>query len=106
MICPDSGRSTPHTIMNLGHGTNNIAEWAGLLWAVMWAKDKGINEITVFGDSQLIINQASGKWKAKDTMMSDLRREYHRIVSDMIVHLRHVPRNQNLAGIHLERIKL
>ena len=51
---------------SIGHGTNNIAEYASLLRLVKKAQTLGIKNIYIQGDSQLIINQVNGVWKAKD----------------------------------------
>ena len=44
--------------------SNNVAEYAGLLGALRWLNDNGYNgnSIEIVGDSQLVINQMSGKW--------------------------------------------
>ena len=49
-----------------GHrGTNNKAEWHGLVIGLEKAQRLGVTHLKVFGDSQLVINQASGRWRVK-----------------------------------------
>jgi len=81
---------------SIGHGTNNIAEYASLLKLVKEAKRLGIQNLYIQGDSQLIINQVNGIWKAKDPRM----RQYRDRVISALKHiknweLKHVLRNQN-----------
>ena len=46
--------------------TNNVAEYCGIIEAMKWLKENGhINGITFFGDSMLVIQQVSKKWKIK-----------------------------------------
>lgn len=89
----------------LDHGTNNQAEWLALLWAMMEAEKAGIDEITLKGDSQLVINQAKGAWKVKDPSMKYFHDEFQeRRAKFRRVGLQYVPRAQNLAGIHIEEV--
>jgi ribonuclease HI len=56
--------------------TNNAAEYEALLLCLEGAKSLGIELLTVFGDSQLIINQVNGKNKVNHPSM----KEYWRLV--------------------------
>jgi ribonuclease HI len=48
----------------LEKGTNNQAEYAGLIVGLQKAKELGIKEVQIKGDSQLIVNQLNGKASA------------------------------------------
>lgn len=45
--------------------TSNVAEYAALMAGLEWFLKKGFesNDISVFGDSNMVINQMSGKWR-------------------------------------------
>ena len=47
--------------------TNNIAEYRSLIAGLQWLIDNEMNDrpIAVFGDSNLVIQQMSGNWRAK-----------------------------------------
>jgi len=60
---------------SLGQGTNNIAEYLSLVELIQYAREKGIKNIIIRGDSQLVVNQVNGAWKAKDPKMKMLRNE-------------------------------
>jgi ribonuclease HI len=49
----------------LGRTTNNVAEYAGLIAALTWARDNEVDELTLYSDSLLLINQLTGAYKVK-----------------------------------------
>lgn len=49
----------------LGRTTNNVAEYAGLLAALLWARREGVQRLEIFSDSQLLVRQFSGAYKVK-----------------------------------------
>tara|TARA_A100001011_G_scaffold398790_1_gene504477 strand:- start:1723 stop:2226 length:504 start_codon:yes stop_codon:yes gene_type:complete len=80
----------------LGYGTNNEAEYQGILYGLRAAKNLNIKDVVVYGDSLLVINQIQGKWqcKAKNlvgylTKARNLLRDFDRII------LYHIPRKKN-----------
>ena len=80
----------------LGRTTNNVAEYTGLLAALTWAQRNGIADLTVFGDSELVVKQLQGAYKVKAPHLVPmflkvlaLRRAIPR------VRIEHVPRAQN-----------
>ena len=60
----------------IGHATNNVAEWRALIAVIRLAADAGATELTVRGDSRLVIEQAAGRWKIKAPHLAELRDEY------------------------------
>ena len=48
-----------------GLGTNNEAEWRGLLALLDMALTNNVRELEVYGDSMLVIMQAKRKWRIK-----------------------------------------
>jgi ribonuclease HI len=98
----DDGYRQPIKDDRLGMGTNNVAEWTALIWAMTWAEQQGWSHIEIFGDSQLIINQAQGNWRIKQPEFVPFRDEFQRLQRTVKATLTYVPRAQNLAGIYLE----
>ena len=49
----------------LGTTTNNVAEYAGLIEALLTAKQEGASEVDVISDSLLLVNQMLGKYRVK-----------------------------------------
>lgn len=102
VICRDGEKSEPHTILDLGQGTNNIAEWSGLVWAVTWLRENKIQKCEIIGDSKMVIMQAQGLWKIKKDTLRDYYNAFLKISQGMDLKLTHVLRDSNLAGICLE----
>ena len=43
--------------------TNNVAEYAALRNALLYARKSGHQVLEIFGDSKLVVNQINGNWK-------------------------------------------
>ena len=56
----------------LGVATNNEAEDHALLAGLDWALKEGITDLTVFSDSELVVQQVSGKYKVKHPNLKPL----------------------------------
>lgn len=56
----------------IGKGTNNQAEYYALIAGMMLAKKLGVKELTVKGDSQLVIKQMVGEYKVHDEKLKKL----------------------------------
>ena len=59
----------------LGDGTNNTAEYHGLLIWFELAKRHLIDDLEIFTDSQLVASQMNGNWKAKHPKIIPLREQ-------------------------------
>jgi ribonuclease HI len=90
-------------VEKLGKGTNNIAEWTAMLWAMQIAQSKGIRDIELIGDSELIVNQATGKYKVKAHELVPFKKAFESLLGGFdAVAVSWVPRAQNPAGWLLE----
>jgi ribonuclease HI len=89
----------------LSYGTNNQAEWLALLWGMIFAQERGINDITLKGDSQLVLNQAKGVWQCRAPDLQTYLAEFKTMRPKFKrVGLVYVPRAQNLAGQYIEEV--
>lgn len=59
----------------LGVATNNQAKYYGFKKGLERARDLGINRITLFSDSQLVVNQMKGLYKVKNQELAPLYQE-------------------------------
>ena len=53
--------------------SNNVAEYEALIHGLRLAKELGIRRILCYGDSNLVVQQSSGDWDAKDANMARYR---------------------------------
>ena len=80
----------------LAHGTNNEAEYKSLIFLLQEIVNRGINKISIYGDSQLVVNQVKGVFKTKDYRMKKLRGEARTLLSKIDRwNLNHIPRSRN-----------
>lgn len=56
-----------------GRGSNNVAEYEGVILLIETALDLGVTSLSIFTDSQLIANQIMENWDCKDANLRKLR---------------------------------
>jgi ribonuclease HI len=59
----------------LGHATNNVAEYTGLLHGLELAAQLNATEIEVYSDSQLLVRQISGQYRVRAAHLKPLCEE-------------------------------
>jgi ribonuclease HI len=80
----------------LGHQTNNVAEYRGLLLGLARARALGATEVEVVNDSELIAKQVRGIYKVKHPAMKPLHQQALAALGDFARwEVRSVPRAQN-----------
>lgn len=90
-------------------GTNNTAEYKGLISGLKKALELGVTEIEVFGDSNLVVQQVLGNWKVRKEDLKPLHRIATKLFNDPQFKqksLNWVPREQNKEADKLAGIKL
>lgn len=79
----------------LPDGTNNEAEYRALIFLMEEVKKRGIEEITIHGDSQLVINQASMRWQVHEPRLRELAEEVWRLERGVKIVYLWIPRERN-----------
>jgi ribonuclease HI len=83
----------------LGVTTNNVAEWTGLLDGLKAALSRGVDELAVRLDSELVVKQLSGAYRVKHPGLIPLHAEAKALLRKFgQVDVRHVPRKENKAA--------
>lgn len=59
----------------IGHATNNVAEYRGLLAALAWCAEHGATDVHVRSDSLLLVQQMRGAFKVKNEGLKPLHAE-------------------------------
>ena len=89
---------------DLGPGDNCTAEWLALLYAVEIAVAAGAADAVFVGDARTIVEQALGRWRCRSPQLQPHLAAYRIATAGFArVHVRHVGRSKNLAGIALAR---
>lgn len=90
---------------DIGYGTNNRAEYTALLEGMRTARDRGITDLLVRSDSQLIVRQMQGEYKVKNKGLVPLRIEAERLARDFDrVRFEHIPRELNEEADALSKL--
>jgi ribonuclease H / adenosylcobalamin/alpha-ribazole phosphatase len=80
----------------IGRATNNVAEYRGLLAGLELARELGLSELTVRLDSQLVVRQMTGRYKAKNAALRELRDKARELAAGFQrVSYQHIPREAN-----------
>jgi ribonuclease H / adenosylcobalamin/alpha-ribazole phosphatase len=86
----------------LGETTNNVAEYTAAIRGLEAAKALGADEVLLRSDSQLMINQMTGRYRVKTPHLQPLHRQVRDLVRSFSrVEFEHVPRERNA---HADRL--
>ena len=77
VVSAPDGRVLDEASVTLGHATNNVAEYRGLLLGLERAKALGATEVEVVNDSELVAKQVAGDYKVRH---ADLRPLHARVL--------------------------
>jgi ribonuclease HI len=90
----------------MGVATNNQAEYTGFLKGLERARNLGIDKISLFSDSQLVVNQMNGIYKVKNQELAPLHQQVKEIAESFEkISFTYVPRELNkLADGEVNRI--
>ena len=87
--------------------TNNVAEYYGLVRGLEACREVGATHVDVFMDSQLVVEQMTGRWKIKHPDMQKLAREAREIASSFEkVTYTWVPRAKNKKADELSNVAM
>jgi ribonuclease HI len=95
-ITDNKGKKLAELSQYLGHQTNNVAEYSGMLAALEWAVQHGHKELQVVSDSELMVKQILGVYKVKNPQLQELHAKAKKLISQLDwFDIRHVLRGQN-----------
>lgn len=86
-----------------GVGTSIDAEWLALIEACTISGSLDNHSIVILGDCIPVIDQANGVAKTRGSSVQHFR-TFRNIVGERLPRIRYVKRNQNLAGIALQKL--
>ena len=83
----------------IGHATNNVAEWRGLIFGLEQAARLNATRAEVRGDSQLVIRQMTGQYKVKQPHLKPLHEQAKRVAGAIshVVYLHNLREHNELA---------
>ena len=92
----ENGNVIAEIAQGIGVATNNIAEYDALIAGLELAQSRGVTELDVFMDSELVVSQVKGEWKIKkDTLRQRAVKARSVLQRFDTWTLSHVPRENN-----------
>jgi ribonuclease HI len=80
----------------IGVATNNVAEYRALVAGLGKALERGVDEVEVVSDSELVVKQMNGEYRVKNAALVELSLEAARLALQIgRVRYRSVRREQN-----------
>ncbi|MGH7826002.1 MAG: ribonuclease HI family protein [Candidatus Binatia bacterium] len=102
VICDENDNVVKEMSRYLGHATNNVAEYEGLLIGLEALLEMGKKRIRVQSDSQLLVRQLSGQYRVKDEKLKVLFAKAVALLRQFNGYrILHVPRESNKSADRL-----
>lgn len=103
--CAVVRRGVAHYRHDLGDGSNSDAEWLAAIYALEVAALNGDRDVTLLGDSTLVVTQVNGTARCRSAELDAHRVKFAELaVGFERLRIRHIGRAQNLAGIALAKL--
>jgi ribonuclease HI len=95
-ITTADGEVVAEIAAGLGETTNNVAEYTAAIRGLERAGELGATDVLLRSDSQLLINQLTGRYRVKSPHLQPLYRRLRELVGAFErVRFEHVPRERN-----------
>lgn len=96
VISDQKGVTLKEGCVPIGHGTNNVAEYQGVISALEAAAEMGLTHLLIRSDSELLCKQMSGQYRVKNPGLKRLHVQVRRLVERFEkVTFQHVRREKN-----------
>ena len=96
VVHDETGHKVAALSQYLGHQTNNVAEYQGLIGALEYAVEHGPKALKVVSDSELLVKQIRGEYKVKNPTLQDLHGRAKQLIRQLDwFTIQHVLRGKN-----------
>jgi len=96
VIKDETGKKLAALSEYLGHQTNNVAEYQGLIAALEYTIEHGYKALKVISDSELLVRQIKGIYKVKNSVLKDLHARAKELIAKLDwFSIEHVLRGEN-----------
>jgi len=75
----EDGQELAREAATIGHATNNVAEYRGVIAGLERALALGVDDVTVVSDSELVMKQMRGEYNVKNAALRELSLEAARV---------------------------
>ncbi len=102
IVVAEDGTVLAEVAEGLGETTNNVAEYTAAIRGLEAAQTLGARDVLLRSDSQLMINQLTGRYRVKTAHLQPLHRQIHELARTFDrVEYEHVPRERNAEADRL-----
>lgn len=104
VLTPQNQKNEPVAKLarSFGIATNNVAEYQGLIAGLKLAQQHAVQNLEVFLDSLLVVEQMKKNWKVKDADLRDLWTDAQALTKHFQqVTFHHIPREENYLADQL-----
>lgn len=102
VLATTDGRVVAEVARGLGEATNNVAEYTAAILGLERAAELGADEVTLRSDSQLLVNQLTGRYRVRTAHLVPLHRRALELARGFRrVRFEHVPRERNVEADRL-----
>ena len=98
VIYDETGKEVATYKKYIGKHTNNVAEYLGCFHGIQACIQEGIKNVTIYGDSKLVVEQVSGRWKVKSDNLKPIYNEIKKVLATKPfnkIEFKHVKREKN-----------
>lgn len=101
-ITNEDGSLVAEIAEGIGEATNNVAEYTAVIEGLSLAQRLGAKAVAVRSDSQLLVNQLTGRYRVKTPHLQPLHRRVRNLAAGFErISFEHVPREQNTEADRL-----
>ena len=104
-LTDEDGRVLAEVAEGLGETTNNVAEYTAVILGLERAAELEVNDVIVRSDSQLLVNQLTGRYRVKSPHLLPLHRRVRELAAGFdSIEFRHVRRELNTEADRLANL--
>ena len=101
-IVDDDGVVLAEVAVGIGETTNNVAEYTAVIRGLERARELGAADVLLRSDSQLLINQLTGRYRVKTPHLQPLHRRVRELAAGFeSIEYEHVRRERNVEADRL-----
>ncbi|OQB86947.1 MAG: 14.7 kDa ribonuclease H-like protein [Planctomycetes bacterium ADurb.Bin126] len=107
VVSADDGTVLIERGIFIGHATNNVAEYRGLIGGLESAALLGASEVEIVSDSELMVRQMTGQYRVKNAGLQPLYDKACQLARQFArCRFRHVRREQNVQADKLANLAM
>ena len=102
VLTDENGDVIGEIARGIGETTNNVAEYSAVIAGLELALSRGVTDLSIAVDSELVVNQLQGSWKIKNERLRALAVKARALMNRFpSASIKHVPREQNAGADRL-----